>query len=170
MSFEAFKDVYRTAYDTGGKGCTTYRPNPVRDAVLQPEDKVADTFEPIARAPMPALPAPVARSARSPKGGPSNGGGDVIYMTKPLDRPSELAGQTYKVRWPDLDHAFYITINDIDQDGRQRPFEIFINSKNMEHDAWTVSLTCLISAVFRPAGEITSLSDGCKAVCEPRGV
>ena len=165
ISFEAFKDVYRTAYDTGCKGCTTYRPNPVRDAVLQPEDKVADTFEPIARAPMPA---PVARSVRSPQGGPSRGG-DVVYMTKPLDRPSELAGRTYKVRWPDLDHAFYITINDIDQDGRRRPFEIFINSKNMEHYAWTVALTRMISAVFRRGGDISFIVEELKAVFDPRG-
>ena len=65
-----------------------------------------------------------------------------------------LPGFTYKVRWPDLDHAIYITINDIEQDGRRRPFEIFINSKNMEHYAWTVALTRMICAVFRRGGDV----------------
>ena len=60
-------------------------------------------------------------------------------MTQPLDRPEALPGQTYKVRWPESEHAIYITLNDIIQDGRRRPFEIFINSKNMEHYAWTVA-------------------------------
>ena len=66
-------------------------------------------------------------------------------MTKPLDRPELLPGQTYKIKWLDTDHAFYITINDIVQDGRRRPFEIFINSKNMEAYAWTLALTRMIS-------------------------
>jgi ribonucleoside-diphosphate reductase alpha chain len=95
--------------------------------------------------------------------------GSVVYMTKPLDRPGDLSGHTYKVRWPDLDHAFYITINDIEQDGRKRPFEIFINSKNMEHYAWTVALTRMISAVFRRGGDITFVVEELKAVFDPRG-
>ena len=80
--------------------------------------------------------------------------GGVVYMTQPLDRPEALPGQTYKIKWPDSDHAIYITINDIEQDGRRRPFEIFINSKNMEHYAWTVALTRMISAVFRRGGDV----------------
>ena len=90
-------------------------------------------------------------------------------MTKPLDRPGELSGRTYKVRWPDLDHAFYITINDIDDGGRRRPFEIFINSKNMEHYAWTVALTRMISAVFRRGGDVAFVVEELKAVFDPRG-
>jgi ribonucleoside-diphosphate reductase alpha chain len=90
-------------------------------------------------------------------------------MTKPLDRPGELSGWTYKVRWPDLDHAFYITINDIDDGGRRRPFEIFINSKNMEHYAWTVALTRMISAVFRRGGDVSFVVEELKAVFDPRG-
>ena len=93
----------------------------------------------------------------------------VVYMTKPLDRPGDLPGHTYKVRWPDLDHAFYITINDIDEGGRRRPFEIFINSKNMEHYAWTVALTRMISAVFRRGGDVSFVVEELKAVFDPRG-
>src|SRR5258705_11200041 len=90
-------------------------------------------------------------------------------MAQALDRPGELPGHTYKVRWPDLDHAFYITINDIEQDGRRRPFEIFINSKNMEHYAWTVALTRMISAVFRRGGDVSFVVEELKAVFDPRG-
>ena len=71
-------------------------------------------------------------------------------MTRPLERPEALQGSTYKIRWPEHDHAIYITINDIIRDGRRQPFEIFINSKNTEHYAWTVALTRMISAVFPP--------------------
>ena len=90
-------------------------------------------------------------------------------MTQPLDRPEELPGQTYKIKWPDSDHAIYITINDIVQDGRRRPFEIFINSKNMEHYAWTVALTRMISAVFRRGGDVSFVVEELKAVFDPRG-
>jgi ribonucleoside-diphosphate reductase alpha chain len=90
-------------------------------------------------------------------------------MTRPLDRPGVLVGETYKVRWPDLDHAFYITINDLEQDGRRRPFEIFINSKNMEHYAWTVALTRMISAVFRRGGDVSFVVEELKAVFDPQG-
>jgi len=95
--------------------------------------------------------------------------GSVVYMTQPLDRPGALPGQTYKVRWPDSDHAIYITLNDIIQDGRRRPFEIFINSKNMEHFAWTVALTRMISAVFRRGGDVSFVVEELKAVFDPRG-
>ena len=96
-------------------------------------------------------------------------GGGVVYMTQPLSRPEALPGQTYKVRWPDSEHALYITLNDIIQDGRRRPFEIFINSKNMEHYAWTVALTRMISAVFRRGGDVSFVVEEMKAVFDPRG-
>ena len=90
-------------------------------------------------------------------------------MTKPLDRPDVLLGQTYKIKWPDTDHAFYITINDIEKDGRRRPFEIFINSKNMEAYAWALALTRMISAVFRRGGDVSFVVDELKAIFDPRG-
>ena len=90
-------------------------------------------------------------------------------MTRPLDRPEALPGRTYKIRWPESDHAIYITLNDIVQDGRRRPFEIFINSKNMEHYAWTVGLTRMISAVFRRGGDVSFVVEELKAVFDPRG-
>jgi ribonucleoside-diphosphate reductase alpha chain len=95
--------------------------------------------------------------------------GGVVYMTRPLDRPEALPGRTYKLRWPESEHAIYITINDIIKDGRRRPFEVFINSKNMEHYAWTVGLTRMISAVFRRGGDVSFVVDELKAVFDPRG-
>jgi ribonucleoside-diphosphate reductase alpha chain len=69
-------------------------------------------------------------------------------------RAEALTGSTYKLRWPNSAHAVYITINDLVEDGRKRPFEIFINSKNLEHYAWTLGLTRMISAVFRRGGNV----------------
>ncbi|MEP3844651.1 MAG: adenosylcobalamin-dependent ribonucleoside-diphosphate reductase [Paracoccaceae bacterium] len=95
--------------------------------------------------------------------------GDVIYMAEPLDRPNALEGNTYKVKWPDSEHAIYITINDLVIGRHRRPFEVFINSKNMEHFAWTVALTRMISAVFRRGGDVSFVVEELKAVFDPRG-
>lgn len=150
ISFDAFKDVYMQAWDTGCKGCTTYRPNEITGSVLtvsessedapgeKPADHVADT-------------------------------GEVIYMSEPLDRPQSLEGATYKLKWPDSEHAIYLTVNDVIINGHRRPFEVFINSKNMEHYAWTLALTRMISAVFRRGGDVSFVVEELKAVFDPRG-
>jgi ribonucleoside-diphosphate reductase alpha chain len=88
---------------------------------------------------------------------------------QPMAREAVLPGMTYKLKWPESDHAIYITINDILVDGVRRPFEIFINSKNMEHYAWTVALTRMISAVFRRGGDVSFVVEELKAVFDPRG-
>jgi ribonucleoside-diphosphate reductase alpha chain len=156
ISFEEFKGVYLSAYELGCKGCTTYRPNEVTGAVLQATDPPASEIrEEPAAAPNPPRP-------RETSGG-------VVYMTRPLDRPEVLIGQTYKIKWLDSDHAFYITVNDIEKDGRRRPFEVFINSKNMEAYAWAVALTRMISAVFRRGGDVSFVVDELKAIFDPRG-
>jgi ribonucleoside-diphosphate reductase alpha chain len=160
--FAQFKDVYLQAYELGCKGCTTYRPNDVTGAVLEvKKDKEqkpkAQQAELPFNAPAPAKPADVFEA------------GGVVYMTQPLNRPEALPGQTYKIKWPEGEHALYITVNDIVQDGRRRPFEIFINSKNMEHYAWTVGLTRMISAVFRRGGDVSFVVEELKAVFDPRG-
>ena len=242
ISFEAFKDVYMAAWDTGCKGCTTYRPNAVTGSVLSvdqsptqedhsvdisPEavyktirseaaardltdralslkaglgpgyvhsiksegksptisslSKIAVALEmPVAGLLQPSLPGGTPGSADPPpRGGastpprgpalPSALDGDVIYMSEPLDRPESLEGHTYKLQWPESPHAIYITLNDITVDGRRRPFEIFINSKNMEHYAWTVALTRMISSVFRRGGDVSFVVEELKAVFDPRG-
>ncbi len=96
-------------------------------------------------------------------------------MSKPLERDAALAGYTYKLKWPESEHAIYVTINDIEapdgpgQPARRRPFEIFINTKNLEHYAWTVALTRMISAVFRRGGDVTFVAEELKAVFDPQG-
>jgi len=150
ISFDAFKDVYMQAWDTGCKGCTTYRPNDVTGSVLSVSSEKTD---------------------KAPADSPDqvSEGGEIVYMSDPLDRPAELEGNTYKVKWPDSEHALYITINDIVLNGHRRPFEVFINSKNMEHFAWTVALTRMVSAVFRRGGDVSFVVEELKAVFDPRG-
>src|SRR5690606_8704700 len=75
----------------------------------------------------------------------------------------------YKIKWPDSPHAVYVTINDVEAGGERRPFEIFVNSKNMEHYAWALGLTRMISAVFRRGGDVSFVADELKAVFDPRG-
>ncbi len=164
IPFERFKDVYLQAYALDCKGCTTYRPNEVTGAVLAARPEASDTPAAPRQAELP-LPAPAA----APKPADIYEAGGVVYMTQPLSRPEALPGQTYKLRWPDSEHALYITLNDIVQDGRRRPFEVFINSKNMEHYAWTVALTRMISAVFRRGGDVSFVVEEMKAVFDPRG-
>ena len=140
--FSTFADVYMNAYDMGCKGCTTYRPSAVRGAVLEVKKERKTVAE--------------------------------DDTSTPLARPETLPGLTYKLRWPESDHAIYITVNDImaeDGKGRgiRRPFEVFINSKNMEHYAWTVALTRMISAVFRRGGDVGFVVEELKAVFDPRG-
>ncbi len=94
---------------------------------------------------------------------------EAMSLSEPLDRPEALEGQTYKLKWPVSEHAIYITVNDIVVGGRRRPFEVFINSKNMEHYAWTVALTRMISAVFRRGGDVSFVVEELKAVFDPRG-
>jgi ribonucleoside-diphosphate reductase alpha chain len=169
IPFDRFKDVYVQAYSLGCKGCTTYRPNEVTGAVLEAHSETlaeAMVLPPRTAPRQPELPLPAPAAAK-----PADiyEAGAVVYMTQPLSRPEALPGQTYKVRWPDSEHAMYITLNDIVQDGRRRPFEIFINSKNMEHYAWTVALTRMISAVFRRGGDVAFVVEEMKAVFDPRG-
>ena len=144
ISFDAFKDVYMAAWDQGCKGCTTYRPNAVTGSVLSVSSE----------------------SEQAPE---IDKGADVVYINEPLSRPEALEGQTYKVKWPDSEHAIYITVNDLLLNGHRRPFEVFINSKNMEHFAWTVALTRMISAVFRRGGDVSFVVEELKAVFDPRG-
>ncbi|MEW5961954.1 MAG: adenosylcobalamin-dependent ribonucleoside-diphosphate reductase [Pseudomonadota bacterium] len=175
MPFEAFADVYLEAYRLGLKGCTTYRPNPVTGAVLAP---VVAGGEPSPAADRSGGDA--AGSAARGRAGPEpraavetvptpTRAGDVVYMARPLEREGVLSGYTYKLKWPASDHAIYVTINDIERDGRRRPFEIFINTRNLEHYAWTVALTRMISAVFRRGGDVTFVAEELKAVFDPQG-
>ncbi len=167
ISFEAFETIYLEAFDLGLKGCTVYRPNAVTGAVLStlaPTGTDAPPGPPVSE-PVPEIspavpPAAAVQAARQ---------GEIVYMSQPLERDPILTGATYKLKWPESDHAIYVTINDVEAGGRRRPFEIFINTRNLEHYAWTVALTRMISAVFRRGGDVSFVAHELKAVFDPQG-
>jgi len=99
---------------------------------------------------------------------------EVIQMHEKVERPDALVGATYKIKSPLFEHALYVTINDIvlnagTEHELRRPFEVFVNSKNMDHFQWIVALTRIMSAVFRKGGDVTFLVEELKAVFDPRG-
>ncbi|MDD2795735.1 adenosylcobalamin-dependent ribonucleoside-diphosphate reductase [Acidocella sp.] len=147
ITFEAFQEVYREAYRQGCKGCTTYRPNAITGSILSVAPEPASEAQAVAAAA--AIP--------------------VVPNHSPIPRPGKLTGSTYKLRWLDNEHAMYITVNDIEEDGRRRPFEVFISSANMEHFSWVVALTRMISAVFRRGGEVAFVAEELKNIFDPRG-
>ena len=108
------------------------------------------------------------------KVGKEDTGGKVVQMHEKVKRPEMLIGSTYKIKTPLSEHALYVTINDIvlnpgSEHELRRPFEIFINSKNMDHFQWIVALTRIISAVFRKGGDVTFLVDELRSVFDPKG-
>jgi hypothetical protein len=125
--------------------------------VVKPEDKAA------APAPAPAQVKDLAPPTA-----------EVIHMHESLERPETLVGSTYKIKSPLVEHALYVTVNDIVLNAgtaheQRRPFELFINSKNMDHFQWIVALTRILSAVFRKGGDVTFIVEELKAVFDPRG-
>ena len=140
ISYEDFKDIYMSAWKSGCKGCTTYRPNDITGSILS-VDGPEEGAEPVDIVP--------------------NEGGV-------LPRPDDLSGHTYKIRWSEK--ATYVTINDtVDANGKQIPFEIFINTKQTAHYQWTVALTRMISAIFRRGGDINFVVEELKSVFDPNG-
>jgi len=143
ITFESFKDIYRQAYLLGCKGCTTYRPNDITGSILSSSSMTMDeAVEPTGTLP------------------------DII---EPITRGDVVPGETYKLTWPESEHALYLTINDVVVDGIKRPIEVFVNSKNMEHFTWTVALTRMISAIFRQGGDVAFVAEELKNVFDPRG-
>ncbi|HWG87257.1 MAG TPA: hypothetical protein VN679_05695 [Candidatus Acidoferrales bacterium] len=127
--------------------------------VVKPEDKVA---------------AGTASATAKQAGAAAPKQAEVIQMHESVERPETLVGSTFKVKSPLFEHALYVTINDIvlnagTKHELRRPFEIFINSKNMDHFQWIVALTRILSAVFRKGGDVTFIVEELKAVFDPRG-
>jgi hypothetical protein len=132
-------------------------------SVHKPEDRAK--AEAAQSAPAAAAPAAVE---------PARATASVIRMSEEIERPEVLVGSTYKIKSPLFEHALYVTLNDIvlnqgTAHELRRPFEIFINSKNMDHFQWIVALTRIMSAVFRKGGDVTFLVEEMKAVFDPRG-
>ncbi|HEY8616606.1 adenosylcobalamin-dependent ribonucleoside-diphosphate reductase [Phenylobacterium sp.] len=144
IAFDAFADVYLEGWRQGCKGLTTYRPNAVTGSVLS-----------------------VAPAEPEPQPQPQAQAAPATPVLSP--RPEALEGATYKIRWPHSAHAVYVTVNDQGEGGERRPFEVFVNSKNMEHYAWTLALTRMISAVFRRGGDVSFVAEELKAVFDPQG-
>ena len=137
--FEKFKDVYMQAYEKGCKGCTTFRPSKLISGILVKKEEKKE----------------------EPKKNP-------LLLTS--NRPKELYGTTYKIKTPLSTEALYVTINDvIEEDGVKRPYELFINTKNLQHFSWIVAMTRLISAVFRNQRNPSFLVDELKSIYDPNG-
>ena len=147
ISFEDFQDVYLQAWEQGCKGCTTYRPNDVTGSVLsvsEPEKKPAE--------------APKAEAAPTPTQAPAI-----------LERGDMLTGSTYRMKWPGDENSYYVTINDTIVDGQRVPFEIFVNTKNLESQAWISALTLMISAVMRRERDVAFIAQQLMSVVDARG-
>jgi len=131
--------------------------------VVTAEDKAREVAPPV-------VAAPVDRAVMEAEAAKDN----IIHMHERIERPEVLIGSTYKIKSPMVEHAMYVTINDIvlnagTEHELRRPFEVFINSKSMEHFQWIVGLTRIMSAVFRKGGDVTFLVEEMKAVFDPRG-
>ena len=139
IDFDAFKDIYVEGYRQGCKGLTTYRPNDITGSVLSTGSVAA--------------------------------GNEMLQPPETVlaPRAARLEGATYKLKWPPSAHAVYVTINDSQDEAGRRPFEIFVNSKNMDHYPWTLALTRMISAVFRRGGDVSFVADELQAVFDPQG-
>ena len=139
ISYDDFKAVYLQAWDSGCKGCTTYRPNDITGSILsvepvtKPEEKLVATDHGL------------------------------------TSRDKVLKGMTYKIKFGSDPHAIYVTLNYIEEPDGNKPYEIFINSKNMDHFVWTVGLTRMISAVFRISNDSTFVLEELKSVFDPTG-
>jgi len=144
--FDEFKDIYLYAYEQGVKGCTTFRPNENITGILQRDED---------------------------KKGKDKPEDEMLSTTDELNtvprRPIYLQGTTYKIKTPLSKQALYITINDICEGDIRRPFEIFINSKNLQHFSWIVAMTRLISAVFRRSSDPSFLVEELKSIFDPNG-
>lgn len=141
--YEKFKEIYRKAYDMGLKGCTTFRPSEHITGVLIKDDN---------------------KTVQKPVNGVA------LASQVHLPRPTELEGTTYKIKTPLSSEAIYLTINDIvEENCRRRPYELFINTKNLQHFSWIVAMTRLISAVFRREPDPSFLVDELKSIYDPNG-
>lgn len=149
ISFSDFKEVYWQAYEMGCKGCTTYRPNDVTGSVLSVEPKKEEVKSPLVEVDYAEI------EMR------------VLAAMEPTPRPETLDGSTYKLKYG-MD-SIYITITDIEENGQVRPFEVFINSKNIEHFAWTIGMARMISAIFRRPHDSRFVVQELKEVFDPKG-
>lgn len=152
ISFEDFKSVYDLAYDLGCKGCTTYRPNEITGSVLsvdKPKEK---------------KPEEITKQITEKRDGTP----DPVFSAKPPERPRSIRGETYKIKIGDTP-ALYLTVNDVEENGQRRIFEVFLNSRDMESHAWVTGMTLTLSAIFRRPGDPSFIIEELKGVYDPAG-
>lgn len=139
--YEKFKNIYLKAYELGLKGCTTFRPSEHITGILLKSDEKPEQKK------------------------------DAVALVSQvhMSRPTELEGTTYKIKTPLSPEAIYLTINDVIENGHRRPYELFINTKNLQHFSWIVAMTRLISAVFRREPNPSFLVDELKSIYDPNG-
>lgn len=159
ISFEEFQDVYMRAWEDGCKGCTTYRPNAVTGSILT----VSESETPAAPDAATATAEPQLVTAGQGKAS----GGSAYHGF--LERPEVLHGSTYRMKWPGDESSYYVTINDAIVDGKRVPFEIFVNTKNLESQAWIAALTLMISAILRRERDVAFLAQELMSVVDARG-
>jgi ribonucleoside-diphosphate reductase alpha chain len=151
ISFEDFKAVYQLAYDSGLKGCTTYRPNEVTGSVIEVEKPKAEPENLIDKA---------MRTTGITEA--------AMIEEQPMTRPFSLDGATYKVKLGD--QTTYVNVTDhIDEEGHRRPFEVFITTKDPSHMQWTSALALMVSAIFRRPHSSRFVVDELKSVFDPKG-
>lgn len=186
ISFEDFKAVYWNAYQSGCKGCTTYRPNDITGSILSVKEEPKAIPEPGStyEAPQAYLRVldeqgnaildalPTSMVIESGEGFDTVtailSGTKVETEEGPQRRPETLDAKVYKVKMND-DPALYVTITDIEVAGQRRPFEMFINTKNPEHIAWSTALTRMVSAIFRRPHDSSFVVEELKNVFDPKG-
>jgi len=160
MSFEDFREVYSLAYKMGLKGCTTYRPDPRsgRGAILTEKSPSGNN----------EVSTSVDKTEMLPSGDILPPPGNKQVYIAPMQDICD--GRRYRIKWPGTDAAFYLQINDyIDPHGVRRPFELFINTKAVQHEQWIKGLTRSISAIFRRGGDVSFLSEELREVYSPDG-
>jgi ribonucleoside-diphosphate reductase alpha chain len=186
ISFEDFKGVYLDAYNSGCKGCTTYRPNDVTGSILSVEEKPTEAVAPAegfrfhlrALAPSGAVLLDGMGIDIELEDWPQGEGMTISAVMEmqeqvqsealPESRPEMLPGAVYKLKAGTMEHAAYVTITDItDAAGKRRPFEIFVNTKDPAHQAWMTALTRMVSAIFRRPYDSTFVVEELKAVFDP---
>ncbi len=95
--------------------------------------------------------------------------GPIKATTKKNERPYVLNARVYKLKSVFVDSAVYVTITYIEEEGKKRPFEIFINSKDLTRAAEYSVLTRLISAIFRRSEDPTFILEELKSIYDPNG-
>jgi len=147
MPFEEFEGVYLAAYESGCKGCTTYRYDPAagRGSVLSEVDD-----KPIVS---------VTNLSGETVTLNLNQYGEAVVTEETFDnvrpRPDIVPGNTHKVKWPTTGDNIYITVTNVDGE----PLELFIKHQDSSIGEWTDALSRMVTGVMRRGGDLRFIVD-----------